>query len=77
MRHSLFWKGNKDMGGFFGVASKEDCEKMTKMGVQPWAGASICDEEGVDEVIERGCTLITCNNPDEILGLLRKKNKHI
>jgi glycerophosphoryl diester phosphodiesterase len=59
------------------LASKEDCEKMTKMGVQPWAGASICDEEGVDEVIERGCTLITCNNPDEILGLLRKKNKHI
>lgn len=58
------------------LASKEDCQKMASMGVQPWAGASIEDEEGVDAVIDRGCTLITCNNPDEILDLLKKKGKH-
>ena len=58
------------------LASKEDCEKMASLGVQPWAGAGICNETGVDAVIERGCTLITCNNPDVILDLLRKKGKH-
>jgi len=38
---------------------------MASMGVQPWAGASIEDEEGVDAVIDSGCTLITCNNPGQ------------
>lgn len=57
------------------LASKEECEKMTSLGVQPWAGAGIRDEAGVDAVIERGCTLITCNNPDVILDLLQKKGK--
>ena len=58
------------------LATKEDCQKMASMGVQPWAGASIEDEDGVDAVIDRGCTLITCNNPDEILDFLKKKGKH-
>ncbi|MBQ7153856.1 MAG: hypothetical protein IJR83_08030 [Clostridia bacterium] len=66
-------------GGFYNdidLATKEECEMMASMGVQPWAGAGIRDERGVDAVIDRGCTLITCDNPDVILEILRKKGKH-
>jgi len=58
------------------IASKEDCDRMTAMGVEPWAGASVKDERGVDMAIESGVTLITCNNPGEILRLLREKGYH-
>ena len=58
------------------VASREDFEKMAARGPQPWAGASIKDEAGVDLAIANGATLITCNNPDEILRLLREKGYH-
>ena len=49
---------------------------MANLGVQPWAGACIKDEAGVDMAIECGATLITCNNPGEILALLRAKGYH-
>ncbi len=29
-----------------------------------------------DKCIEMGTELITCNNPDEVLEILRKKNLH-
>lgn len=58
------------------MAAKEDFEKMERMGVQPWAGAAVKDELGVDMAIERGATLITCDNPDVILSLLRQKGYH-
>ena len=58
------------------LATKEECAIMQAKGVQTWAGASIRDSAGVDAVTERGCTLITCNNPDVILNELRKRGKH-
>lgn len=58
------------------IADKEEFDRMSALGVQPWAGAAIRDERGVDMAIERGATLITCNNPDVILNLLRKKGYH-
>lgn len=58
------------------MATKESFEKMESMGVQPWAGASVKDEQSVDIAIERGAVLITCNNPDEILEILRDKGYH-
>jgi glycerophosphoryl diester phosphodiesterase len=58
------------------IADRDDFEKMTKLGVEPCAGACIKDEAGVDMAIERGATLITCNNPGEILALLRAKGYH-
>jgi hypothetical protein len=58
------------------MASKEEFDAMIARGVQPWAGASVKDEKTVDEAIERGAYLITCNNPDEILALLRKRGYH-
>ena len=58
------------------IADKEDCDKMTALGVEPWAGAAVKDEEGVDLAIKAGVVLITCNNADVILDLLRKKGYH-
>ena len=34
------------------------------------------DASGVDQAIENGATLITCNNPDVILELLRERGRH-
>lgn len=58
------------------LATRSECDIMRDLGPQPWAGACICDERGVDLAIESGVTLITCNNPDEILEILRKKGLH-
>ena len=61
----------------YNMASKEEFDEMReKYGIQPWAGAGIKDEAGVDDVIKCGAPLITCNNPDEILAILRAKGYH-
>lgn len=59
-----------------GMAPKSDFDIMRARGVQPWAGASVKDEASVDLAIKNGAELITCNNPDVILALLRAKGKH-
>ena len=51
-------------------------DQMRAYGVEPWVGASVRDADGVETAIERGATLITCNNPDEILALLRERGYH-
>ena len=38
--------------------------------------ATLCMESGCDMAIANGATLITCNNPDVVLDLLRKKGYH-
>ena len=53
------------------------CDYLTNRGVETWGGAGIKDETTVDLAIERGVTLITCNNPDVVLELLRQKGKRI
>ena len=55
---------------------KEDYQYIDRCGIQPWAGASVKDNESVDLAIANGAELITCNNPDMILELLRKKGYH-
>lgn len=67
---------NRELKNAANISSKEDCDKMDARGVQPWAGAGVKTEEGVDLAIDRGVYLITCDNPDEILDILRKKGKH-
>lgn len=54
----------------------KDFQYMDACGVQPWAGASVKDNETVDRAIECGAELITCNNPDVVLALLREKGYH-
>lgn len=58
------------------LAGPAECDIMRSKGPQPWAGACVHDEESVDAAIAAGTTLITCNNPDVILSLLRKKGYH-
>ncbi|MBQ7839393.1 MAG: hypothetical protein IJ390_02765 [Lachnospiraceae bacterium] len=59
------------------IASKPEFDEMKqKYGIQTWAGAGVADAVGVDAAIERGAELITCNNPDVILGLLRERGYH-
>lgn len=55
---------------------KAPFDRMRGYGVQPWAGASVKDAETVDWAIEMGAVLITCNNPDKVLELLRERGKH-
>ena len=59
-----------------GMAAKAEFDIMRKNGPQPWAGASVKDEKSVELAIRNGAELITCNNPDVILELLRLKKKH-
>jgi glycerophosphoryl diester phosphodiesterase len=58
------------------MATKAEFDMMRDFGIQPWAGAGVKDEKGVDMSIANGATLITCNNPDLILELLRAKGYH-
>ncbi len=58
------------------VATRQACDAMLAKGIQPWAGAGVKTEAQVLEAIEKGCYLITCNNPDEILDYLRKHGRH-
>jgi len=58
------------------MAKKEAFDRMRAYGVQPWAGASVKDAKGVENAIANGAVLITCDNPDEILALLRERGYH-
>lgn len=58
------------------MASREEMSAMLAAGVQPWVGAGVRTEALVEEAIARGAHLITCNNPDEVLGWLRAKGCH-
>lgn len=66
---------------FFGVlegeVSVEDVKTLhADSGVRIWAGTYAKDEASIDKAIECGAELITCDNPDEVLQILRKKNLH-
>ncbi len=58
------------------MATAEEFAEMAARGVQPFAGAGVRDAATVDEAIACGACLITCNNPDEILALLRERGRH-
>lgn len=55
---------------------KREFDYIAACGVQPWSGAGVKDEETLDKAIENGAYLITCDNPDLILKLLREKGLH-
>lgn len=54
----------------------ENFEMLRNRGVRTWVGASVKDAETVDWAIEMGAELITCNNPDVVLQLLRERGRH-
>lgn len=45
-------------------------------GLQPWMGRRVCTEETIARAVRMGATLITCDNPDEVLAILRKMQLH-
>ncbi len=45
-------------------------------GIRIWAPASIKDEQSINMALDFGIELITCNNPDEVLEILRRKGLH-
>ena len=63
--------------GLEGEVTVEDVKKLHgDYGVRIWAGAYVKDEAGVELAEKIGAELITCNNPDEILRILRRKGLH-
>lgn len=60
-----------------GTVSVEEIRAFyEKTGVRPWAGRRINTEALIDLAVEMGVELITCNDPDVVLEILRKKNLH-
>lgn len=60
-----------------GEITLEDVHALHRnTGVRIWAGTYAKDEPSVDLAVRMGVELITCNNPDEVLGILREKKLH-
>jgi len=55
--------------------NKEFCGKFKSMGIDPWGYCPDTDEK-VYQAIESGVKLITCNNPEPALRILREKGLH-
>lgn len=45
-------------------------------GIRIWAPSSIMDSQSIDMALDFGIELITCDNPDEVLAILRSKGLH-
>ncbi len=58
------------------VSIREAQEFGKKYDVRLWAGSYAKDEEAIDLAVKMGAELITCDNPDEVLAILRKKGLH-
>ncbi len=60
-----------------GEVSIEEAQGIRdKYGVRLWAGSYAKDEENIDLAVKLGAELITCDNPDEVLAILRAKGLH-
>lgn len=68
--------GDNDYISSYIASQKEFAEMKNKYNIQTWAGAGVKDEEGVELAIANRAELITCDNPDVILDLLRKRGYH-
>lgn len=64
----------------FGLESEVTVEQVRKLheeyGVRIWAGTYAKDEKSIDLAVKIGAELITCNNPDEVMEILRRKGLH-
>ena len=59
-----------------GNATPEEYAAMRMTGTRTWAGASVNNAATVDQALLCGAELITCNNCDVILKILREKGVH-
>ena len=65
----------------FGLVSGEitiaDAKALQEeTGIRLWAGTYAKDEKTIELAIRMGAELITCDNPDEVLDILRRKGLH-
>lgn len=64
----------------FGLEQEETIEKVKQLrdttGVRLWAGTYAKDETSIELSRKFGAELITCDNPDEVLAILREKKLH-
>lgn len=58
------------------TTDKRDYDFILDSGVRAWGGSSVRNAETLDAAIECGVELITVNNPDEMLSLLRERGLH-
>lgn len=58
------------------VSVQDTVEFSRSTGVRVWAGASTKDRETIELALKAGAELITCNNPDEVLSILRQMGLH-
>lgn len=58
------------------ATAEEICKFHRDTGIRIWAPASTRDAESIDKMVACGVELITCNNPDEVLQILREKGLH-
>lgn len=54
----------------------EAYDYLRSRGVQPWAGAWVKDAESLREALSYQTPLITCNDPETVLALLRNMGLH-
>lgn len=55
---------------------RENFDYLKSLGIDTWVGCSISTRERVALAASYGATLITCNNPDEVLSILRGMGLH-
>ena len=60
----------------FGLVTQDAKALQAETGIRLWAGTYARDEETVELAIRMGAELITCDNPDEVLEILRRKGLH-
>ena len=58
------------------ISTQNARQLQEETGIRLWAGTYAKDEETIDLAVQMGAELITCDNPDEVLEILRKKNLH-
>jgi len=60
-----------------GKVTMDEVKQLHKdTGVRLWSGTYAKDEDTIDIAVEMGAELITCDNPDEVLKILRSRNLH-
>lgn len=63
-------KGNR------GIGSPEDCQAMRAKGLRTWAGTAVKNAETLETALASKVELITCNDVQLILQLLRDRGLH-
>ena len=58
------------------ISTQNARQLQEETGIRLWAGTYAKDAETIDLAVQMGAELITCDNPDEVLEILRKKNLH-